>query len=184
MMKKILFSLFLLLSLPSYSLDLMDPFDRMMFENLVQDAVIDAQIYDHSLPDSYGYAPPLQPKNKLKFFGKDQKGIKYSIFLESIQISKSGRGISFYEGTESDFPRYEDKVTFFTTISGINIDCDSKEMRFIGRRFYDVNMMPIILNPKGKTNIEQFVKKYNFGFEKIPNNKNNFANMYMKFICR
>lgn len=173
----------LLFSFQSHSIDLWDPLDRMMLENIVEDAVRDNQMYAPSPLDIPGYAPPVQPVNKLKYFGVDKKDIKHSIFLESIHISKSGKGIMFYEGTESDFPRYEDRVTFFNAITGLNIDCDSKQIRVIGRRFYDINMSPIILNPKGRTNIEQFVKKYSSNFEKISANNNSFNNMYMKFIC-
>ena len=174
----------LLFNSRSYSLDLWDPMDRMMLEGIVEDAILDSQIYNLPAPSSYGYVPEIKPQRVSKKFGKSTDGIDFSIYLDTIKVDQSGRGIGFVVASVSDFPRYEDKVAYFGNATKYVIDCDLKEISAKARIFFTADNSQIIINPKGKTNKEKYVVKYTLNFRKISNNKNSFENMYMKFICR
>ena len=135
---------------------------------------------------SNGYIQPYAypATSKRKSFGKDTTGIEHSIFLKSIEVDKSGRGKHFVEFTESDFPRYNAKTTYFISHIGYTIDCDTREIRVTGERFFDVNGQAILVNLQGKSLRERTTLKYsNSLFAKIPKDKNNFYNIYMKYVC-
>jgi len=180
----ILLCITLLFSTASYSLDLWDPMDRMMLEGIVEDAILDSQMYNLPVPPSYGYVPENKPQRVSKKFGKSTDGVDFSIYLETITVDKSGRGIGFVVASVSEFPRYENKVAYFGNATKYIIDCDSKEISAKARMFFNADNSQILLDPKGKTNKEKYVVKYNLNFRKISNDKNTFENMYMKFICR
>ncbi len=182
-MLKILLSLLFLFSSRSYSIDLWDPMDRMMLEGIVEDAILDSQIYNLPAPSSYGYVPE-KPQNTMKSFGKSTTGVGLSMDLTSIKVDKSGRGIAFNVLSSSEFPRYWDKVAYFDDLTKYIVDCSSKEMAVASSVFFNADKSMVLLNPRGKTNKEKYVVKYNLNFRKISNDKNTFENMYMKFICR
>lgn len=176
-MKKLFLFLFFV-SQNSYSLS----FDeKLQIDMMLQDKIMEGQIIREI--ESNRSFQPTPSKPKMKYFGSSSDGVRYSIYLESIRIHKSGTGKFFKELSESKFPRYDGKITYFSSDTGYHLVCEKKEIRKTSVMYFDVNELPIRVSP-GKTPDEYFVKKSNSSFEQVSINKTHLENMYMKFICR
>ncbi|QDC96665.1 hypothetical protein FIT77_05115 [Candidatus Methylopumilus universalis] len=165
----------------SYSMDF---WDKRELENIIEDKLLQDRITREIEQDiEFGNRIPQYtkpPPSPIKYFGKTSDGVLYGIFLNSIKIHKSGK--YFLEFSESKFPRYSGKITYFGRQRGYVINCENNEFRVTGSRYYDASDTIILINPSAPKFEDSIVERFpNSSFYKIT--PKTIFDSYKKFIC-